>query len=422
MDRRQYLHGTTALLGIGSGCFGVTDGGNGPSAPRGTFEPLSDLEYWEATVSGSKPTIATTDDALFVATDSARARIEPDGTLSWDIGVDGQVWDIVTTDETMYTAGRPESDARVVAYDTSAGTHRWERTIDFSPSLVGTTEKAVFVGTTSDDPAVGNFPAFAFDADSGQERWQTEVGTEMGATLGDDLCFVWTYDTLSALDIDTGTIRWQRSSKPRYGVDMQVVGRSLCLSSEAGVKAYSLPDGAKAWTRSYGNDPWIMVRGPAASPIAGDVVVGTDAGQLDVLDVDTGDTRWSVNRSGWGNGGVYGVEVHDGSALARIGDVLARFDAASGDQEWTQSLGSKEEASRRVHAVGDSVFTIRQTDSGSVFVETFDFETGRRQWQQELSAADSVPAQYGVVGDSFVVITVGGHVYGFPTTGVDSSS
>jgi len=69
---------------------------------------------------------------------------------------------------------------------------------------VGAGAGKVFVGTTDGD-------VYAYDAESGDQQWRGEVGSEVLApvAVGDGLVFVQTIDgSLTALEGETGVIRW----------------------------------------------------------------------------------------------------------------------------------------------------------------------------------------------------------------------
>lgn len=288
---------------------------------------------------------------------------------------------------------------------------------------MGVTENAVFIGTSGHEMTIGYYPACAFEADSGEQRWRAEPGTDAGSVVSHGLCLVWTLDTLLALDAATGDERWTRTPGRREAVPMQVASDVCCLYTESGITGYALPEGSEAWHHPTDSRGRFLAVPPDRSDHSMALYVGDFDGVLTVLDPATGDDRWTVDRTGWGSeqGGVFGIGFGTESVVAWIGNTLASFDADDGTERWAYSLGQVDEAGHPV-VIDETVFVLRAPTDGEVYVETFDLMTGQRRWRHLIEGAGKVPRTTGVLGDTFLVGTESGQFYGFSAGSDDTAA
>lgn len=239
----------------------------------------------------------------------------------------------------------------------------------------------------------------AVDAEDGAERWRREVGAMSGpGTLAvhDDLLFVSSRRTLQAVELATGTPRWQRedlAGAPVHGV----VDGELLLSTEG----FTALDPATGQDRSGSGLASTYLMGVVGERVIGEAPPNT----LRTADRRTGEAGWELNVPGSrstapvvvdellvlaaDDGAAYGIEVDTGSIRWRT--------------EIDLPLSSRTRpvvvpGSRELHTVDGAVLV--PTRRGLVLLDGSD---GTPRWSTDLGRVVVPPLPR---GDGTIVVAV----------------
>lgn len=276
--------------------------------------------------------------------------------------------------------GESVYDARsgdVAAFDANTGDRRWITEIDENgrgaPAVDGDTVYAL--GSSTDYSAVEDKPtAHALDAETGDHVWQVDLvsngnggSNNTSPTLVDGVLYTDLYDQVTAIDTETGEQYW-------------------------------LTDTSSTTTSTTVAD--------------GTVIVGTRWEHLNALDAETGDVVWQYTdmddtvRSH--------PTVADGTVYVTGADYeLHALDLETGERQWRSETGSVYNGPT---VVGDTVFVASY--DGEIFA--FDAADGEEVWSHQLDEEPQRSSPIVVDGTLFVG-TDGGHVVALDA-GVDGSS
>jgi outer membrane protein assembly factor BamB len=409
MKRRTFLAGASATITV-SGCLSTADTQSTPERP--SFESASESDWWDHPLEGGPVRLATATD-LFVGTETTLARITPDGTEVWSVETETGAVPLAVSGTTVYTNGSSrETDRPLVAYDAETGKSRWTQSHGISaPAVIGTTEDAVFIGSTFEEGRRDGWPAFAFEAESGSQRWQAETGTVARATVSHDRCLVRSLDQLTALDTATGETAWQRTPGQSDFAPMHITGDTALVCSDDAIQAYTLPSGTEEWTMSLAQGKSIAVTA-TDTQTTDTAFIGTYDGAVVAFDVRSGEEDWRVTRSGSVSGGAQVVHRR-GTVTAQVGEFLYGFDAADGTELWAQPLTPIYNLAGPV-VINNTVFLLRAPTNGEVFVETYDLSSGEARWRHQLDSTHF--GFWQSLGDYFLVAAENGPLYGFHAT------
>lgn len=218
----------------------------------------------------------------------------------------------VVADGTVY-AGRP-----VKALDTDGGAEQWTHDGPARMSRLAAGGGVVAFGTTADFRAI--------DAADGSLRWTIPSpggNWEQPATVADGTVYT-AMDELYALDANSGDERWTSGVGSATTGPPPVAGGVVVAGGDP-LRGLSVEDGSERWAAPQAGSVH-------AAAIAYDTVFAVSENRLVALDLAEGRTRWVV-RDGFleapfavGDGAVY--------AQSRPGYELVAFDAATGGVEW----------------------------------------------------------------------------------------
>ena len=210
-------------------------------------------------------------------------------------------------------------------------------------------------------------------AEEGKEAWTSRLSPIAQPVAGDHLVFVATSDRVSALDEESGAVRWQDDTPSPAGA---LIWRSgwLFVAAKSTLRAYRAADGARLWEHVL---PAPIASGPVVN---GDrLVAGLEDTTLMCLDIKAPEEVWRTPPLGFqigpmlaANGRVYfggsdgyvharedrrgqwlwdfraraavvGPPVADAAHLyvALLDNTVRALDAASGSQRWQQPLGAR---------------------------------------------------------------------------------
>jgi len=325
--RRRFLRTAGAATAIGTaGCLGrLRTLGGAPSKPAAE---TADAQFRVDTTrrgvrSGrSIPSSVTVDwrhDDLNTG-DHTAAKASPVQAPNGDIvvaGDTGEVW-----------AVRPDGEIRwqTDATDTTRGFHG-------TPAIANGT---VYVGAY--DGAL-----YAFDLESGEQYWRTQLGDAIGSSPGyhDGTVYIAVeyYDPsggIFALDAITGQVEWKDKRITNHphstcAIDREA-GRLVVGANDGDLYAWSYPDHEFLWTYSTGEP----IKGPVATN--GDsAFFGAWTNEVYRVALDDGTKEWATDLAG---SVMAGPSVEPDTVY--VGDqnrYLYALDAESGDERWGTDVG-----------------------------------------------------------------------------------
>lgn len=422
---------------------------------------------WTAPRSDDGRTGATTDDGP-----------HPYGTAAWATSAEGRVWSGVVSDgEAVYAAWHDglRPDGAIHSWNAASGSERWTQTgignAMGSPTLVGDRLYAATVGrsgsggTGSEESRTGLYalnaptgavvwrhndtfsePVYAdgrlvasvyedatatypwearnsgvervtaLGPETGNHLWTTNVsGSVLAAANGSVIVGSEADDTLYALDVDDGSIRWRATVETDVALDDSVAatGDSVFLVSQPRtydelddptraenptLSAYSMVDGSKRWTSSlaydYTDRPPAYATAPAVSD--GTVYVTTPHAAV-ALDADTGAEAWRFETAvalesdpAIGNGTLYVAGQWD--EHPKLKDVVYALDAGTGSEDWAyQERSPTQTASYWTSVAGGRLFVTGHGSSGAPTTHVAVYEGTSDQPAAEHRVTDDAP-------------------------------
>lgn len=300
---------------------------------------------------------------VYVTGDSGvRAVDDATGAVRWN-STEFRAEDIAIADGTLYATGERDSDAAIVALDTTDGSERWNETLGHTEFQTPRVANGVLLVDYEDRVR-------AYDADSGGFLWQSDSADEGqggGIAVSDGTVYLpveidsgGTLTGLIALNVSDGSERW------RFEVD-----------------------GAMEMTPTVANGTVYVGKGDEERTDDPDP-------RLYALDTEDGSIRWAYDAYAT----PHGVAVANGTVYAANGNSVRALDEATGESVWT-FRGDGNDHSNRVDTnppvVANGVVYITD-DHG--FVYGLDAATGDRQWRYEVGGVPENPV---VSGDTLYV-------------------
>jgi outer membrane protein assembly factor BamB len=215
-------------------------------------------------------------------------------------------------------------NGRVSNHDPATGEERWtiptQAIRDSGPAIDG---DRLYVAEISRRGLL-----HAVDLETGSRLWSKVVGATSSSPVAAEGLVVIMSDKAGgpiAFDRENGDQRWNTQIPGWLGSLAFSEGR-LLLATDRGVIALSAEDGHRLWFRELG--------GPTRSPAILGVVaaVASEDGRLTLLDVETGEPRWSRE----GLGSPVGLPtIHRARVYLVCGERLIAFDARDGREIWS---------------------------------------------------------------------------------------
>lgn len=370
--RRFLLAGTATAVGTLAGCT-VT-------APSASSQRIGEP-------SAASKQLPTRPDTIFQS-DVERTGYWPGESVPAEVRLEWSVPDINTG---THTAAKSSplfydgdvlvpADTGTVYSFTADGEQNWESSL--VPSQRGTHGTPAVV---DDYVFIAGYDGgtYAFDADSGDRLWRTEVADAIGSSpvYYGGIVFVATefYDPsggMVGLDATTGEVIWSDNRMTNHahsitGVDPEV-NRFAAGSNDGNLYVWNLETGLFEGTFPTGDDikgPVCMyngtaifgswdgnlyavdtgnvteewhydtdhkiMSGPAVHPDSDTVVFGNHGDKAFGLDVTTGEHRWTVNTDGWIIGAI--TIAGDTALFGSYDTTVYAVDVPSGEVRWTFS-------------------------------------------------------------------------------------
>lgn len=209
------------------------------------------------------------------------------GDIRWEQAVEGIPENVIPPSAITFASALVSTDDGVWLFDRETGD-----TID----QVGGIEPDV---VTHENVAIlaSGFEATRIDPTTGEEEWTADVETTRGGTIAGGTFVVTRPDTLgdehkvSAVDINSGVVRWQEivdpidTVFPGVAVDQGMITFLNTDPDGASVRAYDLANGQSRWEQPIGEP--LNVFEPPAMDDGLTIVEGDD--ELYAFDTETGD-------------------------------------------------------------------------------------------------------------------------------------
>ena len=318
--------------------------------------------------------------AMDALTGVTRWQVRLDGTASAAPAVaNGMVYVGITTHHVTRgeVVGTPDPITTdlgfLVAFDARTGAEEWRgETRGSQSSSPAIADGMVFVGATDGG-------MYAFDAESGDARWQSDVAiwndeflernrreqvpyASSTPALGNDLVFITSsLGTVHALDVETGEERWV-TRVPDGGLGMPVVGSDLVLVSIEQADPY-------------------LVSESIASPAALGGAVGNTAAALVALSASSGAVEWIL------------ASPVDGIAPVAASDGLVYVVESTREESQFQAIDSSTAEQRWSHSLEDGTFNAPTIVNGVAYIGigngqiyAFDAETGSKLWTVRIGS------------------------------------
>lgn len=238
------------------------------------------------------------------------------GDVLWTVDVPGVVrWPPAVAGDTVVVALRaPGAPMTLVGLRAADGAQRWSTVVDCPGCPAGQVEvqppviaEGVVVATLGDDHRGGGRDPYGFvrtyDAVSGTEIWGREVpGPGMpvvvdgAVVVGHESRRVNRADTIWALELDSGDLRWRRSHGVGRYVSLSAADRTVFATTGAHLMALSTTDGASVWERR--TQPvleWVTVGVRTVFQVR-----SQPRTELVALDSVTGAERWALSARRFG--------------------------------------------------------------------------------------------------------------------------
>jgi len=194
---------------------------------------------------------------------------------------------------------------------------------------------------------------YAFDQQTGEQRWHTETGSEItgGLVLHDDLLLLGAGDgSVQAFD-KQGVLVWKRQLSSEVVSKPAVAGEVVVVHvNDGNVAGLNLQTGEQLWNYYY-KVPVLTLRGASTPAISDEhvAIVGLATGKLIALDSRNGTLLWQQSIAvPQGRSELQRMVDIDADPLVMRGTVysvayqgrIAAVDVASGRTLWTRELSS----------------------------------------------------------------------------------
>ncbi len=245
----------------------------------------------------------------------------------------------VDDDGRAFVAG-PEGD--VLAYDIESGERLWSTELDADLSAGGGAGEGLVVFGSEDGRV------FALDADTGESRWGTSIRSSVDAapSVGfGDVAVRGRDGSLVVLDVEDGEVRW-RHSQSQPSLTLQGQGRVLMFPDalaagfdDGTIAVFAREDGRELWSQAValptGRTDVDRMVDVDATPVFADGVfyAATYQGKLAALAAQGGRELWSRDFSNTKSIAADGRALY----LSDADGVIWAIDRRGGDTLWRQS-------------------------------------------------------------------------------------
>ena len=348
--RRSFLRRSGAVLGVAlTGCLDrggtrsqptnsptptepPSETPTGPpseSSPTPFDEPIA----WEFETGEKIPDApATADGTVFVPSEDGRlyALDEQAGRARWHYEAEAPFRSVALVHDGVVVArsgGQNLGGEQVVhAIDAETGELIWRYPQSWWLEVIGVRDGILYVATADDAVSPEGETLFALSLDDGIEKWSAEIGDTSGGLITDDAVYVPSYSRIYAFDRESGSQRWT-VDVPNYGFQtIAEVGETVCYVSDADDRRRVLfARDAESGEERWRFDDWFV---SSTTSHNGTLVAGGE--RIASIDPETGTARWQTDESGF----VPRAPIHDGTLYAG-GDVARAIATSDGTIQWS---------------------------------------------------------------------------------------
>lgn len=222
---------------------------------------------------------------------------------------------------------------------------------------------------------VGGDRLTALDLESGDVRWRADLEHDDGIpapVVAEGTVFVVAGGTLHALDADSGDEAWQFGPADGSLLEQTAAAADGAVFTSDGetLYAHEIDDGTERWSATDGGLRRQVI-------VATDETVSVQAGGLDdvvVYDTETGAVRWT------GYGYVSGLAT-DESIYALIAGDIVGYDREDGEETWRPAVDSATYGAPVTD--GETVYVGVSSSTAGTGVVALDLEDGEIEWVVE---------------------------------------
>ena len=335
---RVVVETTTATEAIPPGVWAnlFRDAGQTGVTPRADAPTTAPRIRWSRTLSGPPSGLVATDGRLYlnVADDSLAAIDRRSGTVDWSNGSGVQGFAPVVADDVVVTyplqGGFLFARQNLTAYDATSGRRAWAITPEDADTFITAPVVADGVIYLGYDRRVT-----AYDADTGQPGWKTQLGDQPRAPLLVRHGHVYVRErngNFSALDRTDGSVAW-RTSLDTTGFGAQAATeRAVYAVNGTAVVAFDPADGSRNWSVGGFARTGALAAGNETLYVSVDT--GNETGVV-ALDAETGEQRWFQSRTGLTFHDVGRMTATDDTLYVAASDgTLYALDRTDGTERW----------------------------------------------------------------------------------------
>jgi len=319
------------------------------------------------------------------------------------VGGDTELGSPVSVTKEMLFA---DGDHRLHAFGLADGQERWRIELLGSYLSPAVTDDKVFVRVESGEQGY----LVALDLVTGEPQWDYQfpkVGSQYNnvgghvtspAVIG-DLVVVGAAETMTALDTQSGMVRWSFASDEPLTAAAAVTGDTVYFADYTHLYAVDVENGTERWR--FKLDTAALFFAPV---VANNIVFTTSKHAIHAVDAQSGRELWQRTFQQFD---VIPAAATANQLYVKAVNQLWALDSASGEVQWNYATVNF--LSLPV-ITAEELYLVVRSDNGS-YLQALRRSDGKMVWQSEkLQLSNSAPV---AAGNAIYVRTVNGGVLGF---------
>jgi outer membrane protein assembly factor BamB len=319
------------------------------------------------------------------------------------VGGDTELGSPVSVTKEMLFA---DADHRLHAFGLADGQERWRIDLLGSYLSPAVADDKLFVRVESGEQGY----LVALDLASGEPRWDYQFPTVGSAynnvgghvtspVVVDGLVIVGAAETMTALDVESGVVRWTFAADEPITAAAAVTEDTVYFADFTHLYALTLESGAERWR--FKLDAATLFFAPI---VANGIVFTTSKNAIQAVDAQNGREVWSRTFQEFD---VIPAAATDDQLYVKAVNQLWALDSASGEVRWNYATVNF----LSLPAVtAEELYLIVRSDNGS-YLQALSRSDGKLVWQSEkLQLSNSAPV---AAGNAIYVRTINGGILGF---------
>jgi len=319
------------------------------------------------------------------------------------VGGDTELGSPVSVTKEMLFA---DADHRLHAFGLADGQERWRIDLLGSYLSPAVADDKLFVRVESGEQGY----LVALDLASGEPRWDYQFPTVGSAynnvgghvtspVVVDGLVIVGAAETMTALDVESGVVRWTFAADEPITSAAAVTEDTVYFADFTHLYALTLESGAERWR--FKLDAATLFFAPI---VANGIVFTTSKNAIQAVDAQNGREVWSRTFQEFD---VIPAAATDDQLYVKAVNQLWALDSASGEVRWNYATVNF----LSLPAVtAEELYLIVRSDNGS-YLQALSRSDGKLVWQSEkLQLSNSAPV---AAGNAIYVRTINGGILGF---------